>query len=121
MRLAAIAARARPRPGTLYATAFVLRGRGVSALSFFRAEIEPLAIVVYARGGTALAPGEGGPFRLVVPGYSDPFARDLPGLCAVDFARGPAPGWRPAQNPLYRRVHVAPDPGRARSRVVPPP
>jgi len=108
-----------------------VRGRNGFVATLWRREIEPLAIVVFARDGQPLAPELGGPFRLVVPGLRDE-ARDVWDLAVIECSdkaaskprngRGipPTHSSQPGevQGGLSRSV---PDPADPRGIVVPPP
>lgn len=108
-----------------------VRSRSGFVGSLWRREIEPLAIVAYARDGHPLAPEMGGPFRLLVPGLRDE-ARDVWDLSVIECSdktaakprnsRGTAPAHSSqpgeVQGGLSRSV---PDPSDPRGIVVPPP
>ena len=108
-----------------------VRGRNGFVATLWRREIEPLAIVAYARDGKPLAPELGGPFRLVLPGFRDE-ARDVWDLAVIECSDKPAPAPRngrgtvPAhptqpgevQGGLSRSTA---DPADPRGIVVPPP
>jgi len=108
-----------------------VRGRNGFVATLWRREIEPLAIVVYARDGQPLSPELGGPFRLVVPGLRDE-ARDVWDLAVIECSDKAAPKPRntrgippthssqpgEVQGGLARSV---PDPADPRGIVVPPP
>ncbi len=108
-----------------------VRSRSGFVATLWRREIEPLAIVAYARDGQALSEEIGGPFRLLLPGFHDE-ARDVWDLAVIECsdktapkprnARGTAPthSSQPGevQGGLYRAV---PDPSDPRGIVVPPP
>lgn len=107
------------------------RTHGGFAISVWRREIERLAIVCYARGGEPLAAEDGGPFRLVLPGFQDE-ARDLWDCALIEFShkrghesrnqrsRVPRKSAEPGdvQGGLSRAV---PDPADPRTLVVPEP
>src|SRR5205085_12704626 len=65
-----------------------VRSRSGFVGTLWRREIEPLAIVAYARDGRPLPPELGGPFRLIVPGLRDE-ARDVLALAVIE-CRGKA-------------------------------
>jgi DMSO/TMAO reductase YedYZ molybdopterin-dependent catalytic subunit len=86
VRLQAIIDRARVYPATMYLN---VRDRsGKFAASLFRRDVEQLAIVVYACEGASLAREQGGPFRLVLPGYHDE-CRDIPDVAWLAFSDDP--------------------------------
>lgn len=61
------------------------RTHGGFEVSVWRREIERLAIVCYARGDQPLAAEDGGPFRLVLPGFKDE-SRDLWDCALIEFS-----------------------------------
>ncbi len=128
VRLMAILQHVRANPEAILVN---VRGRSGFVATLWRREIEPLAIVVFARDGQPLSPELGGPFRLVVPGLRDE-ARDVWDLAVLECSdkaaakprngRGTPPthSSQPGevQGGLSRSV---PDPADPRGIVVPPP
>lgn len=102
---------------------------GKLRLALFRWEVEALALVVYAQDGAALSAAQGGPFRLVIPGYHDA-ARDLADLAWLEFSKRAAPDTR-AEFAHTRRIVVGQqafdanrtwrDPRDPDTIVIPPP
>ncbi|MFO1010635.1 MAG: hypothetical protein U1F29_11290 [Planctomycetota bacterium] len=102
---------------------------GSVRLAVFRHQVEPLGLVVYARGGKPLAAAEGGPFRLLLPGFHDG-AGDLANLGWIEVATKAGPDERAK---LAHRAEVVignqafdvertwRDPRHADTVVVPPP
>ncbi|MCY2960480.1 MAG: molybdopterin-dependent oxidoreductase [Planctomycetota bacterium] len=99
--------------------------------TLWRREIEPLAIVAYARDGKPLSAELGGPFRLVVPGLHDE-ARDVWDLAVIEFSDKPASkprngrGTAPTHSSQPGEVQgglsrSSLDPADPRGIVVPPP
>lgn len=74
---------------------------GGFSVSVWRREIERLAIVCYARGDEALAPENGGPFRLVLPGFKDE-ARDLWDCALIEFSHKAGAESRNARSKMPR-------------------
>jgi len=128
VRLAALLAHVGAHPEAILVN---VRSRSGFVGTLWRREIEPLALVAYARDGQPLAPELGGPFRLLVPGLRDE-ARDVWDLAVIEFSDKPAAkprngrGTAPThssepgeiQGGLSRSV---PDPADPRGIVVPPP
>jgi DMSO/TMAO reductase YedYZ molybdopterin-dependent catalytic subunit len=127
VRLAAVIERAAPRPAARYANLSANEGRYRASL--FRAVIAELAIVVYARDGRPIAREEGGPFRLVLPGFHDE-RRDIGALERIAFEREPGPDERrdpllegelpPIAGAFYPPELVEPETSRPRTWIVPP-
>lgn len=97
--------------------------------SYFRREIEPIAILVYARNGAPLEVADGGPFRLVLPGIHDE-GGDVHDLATLEVSDRAGPDSRRTGGPpakssqagdipgLRRKVQ---DPSDPRTIVSPPP
>jgi DMSO/TMAO reductase YedYZ molybdopterin-dependent catalytic subunit len=128
VRLKALLQKARAEPGPVLVE---LRGRGGFLAIVWRQEIEPLAIVAYARDGAPLPPELGGPFRLLLPGFHDE-ARDVWDLAAVEVTNHSNPkarnrrGLAPAAPSQPGEVQggltrSALDPADVRTIIVPPP
>jgi len=107
------------------------RTHGGFEVSVWRREIERLAIVCYARGDAPLAPEDGGPFRLVLPGFRDE-ARDLWDCGRLEFSHkgGTDSRNQRAQLPRHSREpgdvkgglsRSRPDPADAHTIISPPP
>ncbi|MBI5362493.1 MAG: hypothetical protein HZA53_04885 [Planctomycetes bacterium] len=88
VRLAGILAHARAQAHPLFVNAGTRDG--AVRIAVFRHQVEPLGLVVYARGGRPLPAAEGGPFRFVLPGYHDG-AGDLRDLGWIEVANSPGP------------------------------
>ncbi|MBK7877096.1 MAG: molybdopterin-dependent oxidoreductase [Planctomycetes bacterium] len=88
VRLAGVLARAGAKAHPLFVNAGTRDG--AVRLALFRHQVEPLALVVFARDGRALSAADGGPFRLVVPGFHDG-AGDLRDLGWIEVATSPGP------------------------------
>src|SRR5687767_10683562 len=88
VRLAGVLARAGALPHPMYLNAGTREGE--VRVSLFRREVEPLGIVLYAREHGPLPAEEGGPFRLILPGFHDG-ARDIAGLAWIEIAKSPGP------------------------------
>ncbi|MBL8862977.1 MAG: molybdopterin-dependent oxidoreductase [Planctomycetes bacterium] len=128
VRLQALLAHAGAHPEAILVN---VKGRNGFVATLWRREIEPLAIVAYARDGRPLATELGGPFRLVVPGLRDE-ARDVWDLSVIECsdkaaakprnARGTPPA-RPSEPGEIQGglARSAPDPADPRGIVVPPP
>jgi hypothetical protein len=127
VRLKGLMAFAGVKPNAMYLNAGARDGK--LRLALFRWEVEALALVVYAHDGGALSAAQGGPFRLVIPGYHDA-ARDLHDLAWLEFSKRAAPDTR-AEFAHTRRIVVGQqafdanltwrDPRDADTIVIPPP
>lgn len=107
------------------------RTHGGFEVSVWRREVERLAIVCYARGDAPLAAEDGGPFRLVMPGFRDE-ARDLWDCAQIEFShkRGVDSRNQRARLPRHSREpgdvqgglsRASLDPSDPRTIVSPPP
>lgn len=108
-----------------------VRSRSGYVATLWRREIEPIAIVAYARDGRPLSPELGGPFRLLVPGLHDE-ARDVWDLAVIECSDKAAPKPRNARGipPTHSSQpgevqgglsRSSLDPADPRGIVVPPP
>lgn len=107
------------------------RTHGGFEVSVWRREIERLAIVAFARGDEPLAAEDGGPFRLLLPGFKDE-ARDLWDCALIEFSHKAGKDSRNARSQMPRHSSEAGevqgglsrsviDPGHARTIITPPP
>lgn len=127
VRLAGILARAAAKPHPLFVNAGTRDG--AARIAVFRHQVEPLGLVVYARGGRPLSQADGGPFRLLLPGFHDG-AGDLRDLGWIEVANGPGPDNRAALaqpaaivigNQRFVAAQTWRDPRADDTFVVPPP
>lgn len=127
VRLAGLLAHAQAQPHPLFVNAGTRDG--AVRIAVFRQHVEPLGLVVYARDGRPLPAEEGGPFRLVLPGYHDG-AGDLRDLGWIEVARSQGPDNRAALahrasvvigQQTFDAAEVWRDPRRSDTFVVPPP
>lgn len=88
VRLAGLLARAGAAAHPLFVNAGTRDG--AVRIAVFRHQVAPLGLVVYAREGRALSAADGGPFRLVLPGYHDG-AGDLRDLGWIEIATSQGP------------------------------
>jgi DMSO/TMAO reductase YedYZ molybdopterin-dependent catalytic subunit len=83
VRLQAIIDRVRVYPEAMYLN---VRNRSDTfSASLFRRDAEQLGIIVYALEGASLLREQGGPFRLVLPGYHDE-CRDISDIAWLEFS-----------------------------------
>lgn len=93
VRLQAIIDRAGVYPAAMYLN---VRNRSETfAAALFRRDVERLGIVVYAFEGASLTREQGGPFRLVLPGYHDE-CRDIRDVAWLAFSDDPGKDTRRA-------------------------
>lgn len=109
-----------------------VKNRSGFVATLWRREVEPLAIVAYARDGRPLPEELGGPFRLLLPGFQKDEARDVWDLAVIECGDKAAPKPRNARGvPPIRATHPGEvqgglsravlDPSDPRGIVVPPP
>jgi len=127
VRLAGLFELTRAKPHPLFINAG--RRDGSLRVALYRRQIEQLALVLYALDGKPLSAAQGGPFRLILPGFHDA-ARDIPDLGWIELAKRAGPDNR-AEFARTRQVVVGQqsfdaartwrDPREADTIVIPQP
>jgi 2-dehydropantoate 2-reductase len=75
------------------------------AVSLPLSELPRGALVVYELDGAALPAGQGGPFRLLVPGHEDECV-NVKSLAKIELARARGRDTRPADDEAHRALHA---------------
>jgi DMSO/TMAO reductase YedYZ molybdopterin-dependent catalytic subunit len=103
LRLSAILARVRPSPEARYV--HLLSRDPAFAISVPLAEVADRAIVVYAAKGAPLGAGQGGPFRLLVPGHPDECV-NVKQLAVIELSEKPGRDTRPLDDAEHAKLHA---------------
>lgn len=103
LRLAAILARARPDRSARFL--WVASCDPAFAISLPLEEVAERAVVVYADQGAPLAPGKGGPFRLLVPGHPDECVH-VKQLARLELASHAGRDTRPIDDAEHAQLHL---------------
>jgi hypothetical protein len=103
VRLSALLARARPAETARFVN--ILSRDPDFAISLPLAEIAERGLVIYAAQDGALAPAQGGPFRLLVPGHPDECV-NVKDLAALELAEMRGRDTRPVDDAEHARLHA---------------
>ena len=102
VRLAALLARARPRPSARFLD--VVSRDPSFAVSLPLAEVLERGMVLYSDGGAPLAASKGGPFRLLVPGHPDECVH-VKGVARLVLAETRGRDTRPVDDAEHAKLH----------------